>query len=87
MMRWWRWLDRVRRSRVGRWLLDSNQSQNKLMGVVFVVRALPFLNMDIVSYVAGVTRLAFWRYALVNFLGMLPFNFLVVVLGDRLARS
>ena len=33
------------------------------------------------------THIRFWRYALANFLGMLPFNFLIVLLGDRLARS
>ncbi len=86
-VRRWRRVERVRRSRVDRWLLDPDQSQTKFMGVIFLIRALPFLNMDIASYVVGVTRLSFWRYALANFLGMLPFKFQVVLLDDRLAQS
>ncbi len=52
------------------------------MGVVFQARALLFLNLDIVTYVAGVPSLSFWRYALANFLGMLLCNILVVFLSD-----
>lgn len=39
-------------------------SQKSLMLIVFVGRLLPFISFDLLSYAAGLTPLAFWRFAL-----------------------
>ena len=54
---------------------------------LFVIRAVPFLNMDVVSYAAGLTLLSIWPYALVTCVDMLPFNLLVVFLGDHVVSG
>ena len=81
------WIDRIRQSRWGNWLFRRGHSQNRLSAAVFLARAVPFVNLDMVSYVAGVTRLRFWRYALASFAGLAPYNFLYAYLGDRLVGA
>ena len=55
------------------------------MLAVFLSRAVPFVNLDIFSYVAGITRLTLWRFTLATLAGLVPYNFLIVYLGDRMA--
>ena len=81
------WIDRIRQSRWGNWLFRRGHSQTRLSAAVFLARAVPFVNLDMVSYVAGVTRLRFWRYALASFAGLAPYNFLYACLGDRLVGA
>ena len=81
------WIDRVRQTRWGAWLLKRGRSQNRLSAAVFLARAAPFVNLDAVSYVAGVTRIRFWRYALASFAGLAPYNFVFAYLGDRLVGA
>jgi uncharacterized membrane protein YdjX (TVP38/TMEM64 family) len=40
------------------------------MTIVFVSRLLPFISFDIVSYAAGLTRLAMWRFAVATLAGI-----------------
>lgn len=67
------------RVRVG-WL----GSQNALMGVVFASRLLPFISFDLVSYAAGLTPIAFWRFALATLAGIVPASFLLAHLGSEI---
>ncbi len=59
-------------------------SQNRLMLLVFGLRLLPFVSFDLVSYAAGLTPLATWRFALASLAGIVPISFLLTHFGDRL---
>jgi len=60
-------------------------SQNTLMGIVFFSRLLPFVSFDIVSYIAGLTALNFWRFAIATIGGIAPASFLLAHFGDELS--
>jgi len=74
---------------VRKWLgpkIDSARifgSQNMMMALVFVTRLLPFLSFDVVSYAAGLTPLAFWRFALATLAGIIPASFLLAHVGSE----
>jgi uncharacterized membrane protein YdjX (TVP38/TMEM64 family) len=78
------WLDPVCQTRVGRWLLDENTWQSQLMLAVFLSRLIPGLNMDALSYVAGITALSVWRFFLASFAALLPYTLLLVAAGQQL---
>lgn len=59
-------------------------SQRRLMALVFGLRLLPFVSFDVVSYAAGLTPLATWRFALATLAGVAPVSFLLTHFGDRL---
>lgn len=63
------------------------RSQNALMFAVFASRLLPFLSFDVISYAAGATPLAVWRFAVATLLGILPASFLLAHFGDELASG
>jgi len=80
------------RDALQRWLgrrLPSSRlgSQNALMTIVFVSRLLPFISFDVVSYAAGLTALAFWRFALATLAGILPASFLLAHFGGEMATG
>ena len=60
-------------------------SQNTLMVIVFVTRLMPFISFDIVSYAAGLTPLAMWRFAIATLAGIVPASFLLAHFGDEMA--
>jgi len=62
-------------------------SQNSLMGIVFFSRLMPFISFDIVSYAAGLTTLAFWRFAIATIAGIAPASFLLAHFGDELSST
>ena len=62
-------------------------SQNALMGTVFISRLLPFVSFDIISYMAGVTHLHFWRFAVATLAGIAPASFLLGHFGAELSSS
>lgn len=66
-------------------LLDRPRSQTALMAIVFVSRLLPFLSFDAISYVAGLTPLIWWRFALATLAGVTPVSIALVWFGDRMA--
>jgi uncharacterized membrane protein YdjX (TVP38/TMEM64 family) len=66
-------------------LVSRDHSQRWLMGAVFVSRLLPFVSFDVVSYIAGLTPLAFWRFALATLTGVVPVSFLFAFAGETLA--
>jgi uncharacterized membrane protein YdjX (TVP38/TMEM64 family) len=75
-----RWLgQRLPHTRLG--------SQGSLMTIVFVSRLLPFVSFDVVSYAAGLTSLALWRFALATLAGILPTSFLLAHFGGEMATG
>jgi uncharacterized membrane protein YdjX (TVP38/TMEM64 family) len=62
-------------------------SQGSLMVIVLVSRLLPFVSFDVVSYAAGLTSLALWRFALATFAGILPTSFLLAHFGGEMATG
>ena len=67
--------------------LSRERSQIWLMAVVFVSRLLPFISFDAVSYAAGLTPLAFWRFALATVVGITPVSFLLTYAGEELSTA
>ncbi|MFD0987032.1 TVP38/TMEM64 family protein [Methyloligella solikamskensis] len=78
------WISALERTKVGSWLLASDASQNRLTLAVLYCRLLPGLNLDGVSYVAGVTPLTMWRFLLGSLGGLLPYTLLLAYFGDGL---
>jgi len=62
-------------------------SQNALMAMVFVSRALPFMSFDVVSYAAGLTVLSTWRFAIATIAGVAPISFLLAHFGAEMASG
>jgi uncharacterized membrane protein YdjX (TVP38/TMEM64 family) len=76
----------ITQSRFGRWLLEADNSQTRLMAAVFWCRILPGLNLDGLSYVAGVTPIATWRFFLATLAALLPYTLALVAAGHQLAE-
>ena len=62
-------------------------SQNTLMWIVLVTRLLPFLSFDLVSYAAGLTPLATWRFAVATLAGIIPASFLLTHFGGEMVSA
>lgn len=62
-------------------------SQHTLMALVFASRLLPFISFDVVSYAAGLTSLAFWRFAVATLAGILPASFLLAHFGGEMTTG
>lgn len=67
--------------------LDRGRSQIWLMAIVFFSRLLPFISFDAVSYAAGLTPLAFWRFAAATLAGVVPISFLLAYLGEEFVTA
>lgn len=62
-------------------------SQNALTGLVMVMRLIPFISFDIVSYAAGLTTLKPWRFVLATIIGVTPVSFALAYFGGELASA
>lgn len=62
-----------------RWALLG--SQNILTFIVFASRLLPFVSFDLISYVAGLSALRLWRFALATLAGIIPASFFLAHMG------
>lgn len=62
--------------------LGKERSQTGLMLVVFASRLVPFISFDAVSYAAGLTPLAFWRFLIATLAGVIPTAYLIVMFGE-----
>ncbi|MEM9762971.1 MAG: VTT domain-containing protein [Pseudomonadota bacterium] len=60
------------------------RSQGRLMALVFLSRLVPFISFDAVSYAAGLSALAPWRFALATLAGITPMSFLLAAVGAGL---
>ncbi|MCE5281050.1 MAG: TVP38/TMEM64 family protein [Deltaproteobacteria bacterium] len=59
-------------------------SQNAMTGLLVVLRLIPFMSFDIVSYAAGLTPLKPWRFALATLIGVIPVSFALAYFGGEL---
>lgn len=64
--------------------LERQRSQTWLMAIVFASRLVPFISFDAVSYAAGLTPLASWRFAIATATGVIPVAFLLTYFGEAL---
>jgi uncharacterized membrane protein YdjX (TVP38/TMEM64 family) len=80
------WMDALAKTKFGGWLLDEETSQRRLMLAVFYCRLSPGINLDALSCVAGVTRIATWRFLLATFGALLPYTVLLVAIGHQLVK-
>jgi uncharacterized membrane protein YdjX (TVP38/TMEM64 family) len=80
-------IEALARTRLGGWLLEGEDSQRRLMLSVLYCRLLPGLNLDGLSYVAGLTPIATWRFCLATFLGLLPYTLFLVATGELMQRG
>ena len=55
--------------------------QGRLMLVILASRLVPFISFDAVSYVAGLTSIATWRFVAATALGVLPACFAYTAMG------
>jgi uncharacterized membrane protein YdjX (TVP38/TMEM64 family) len=78
------WLAALAKTRWGGWLLDPESSQGRLMAAVFYCRLIPGINLDAMSYVAGVTPITTWRFCLATLAGLIPYTLLLVAVGQQL---
>jgi uncharacterized membrane protein YdjX (TVP38/TMEM64 family) len=80
------WMAALAKTRWGGWLLDGESSQGRLMAVVFYCRLVPGINLDAMSYVAGVTPITTWRFCLATLAGLVPYTLLLVAAGQQLVE-
>lgn len=64
--------------------LGKDRSQAGLMVIVFTSRLIPFISFDAVSYAAGLTPLAFWRFLVATLAGVIPTAYLIATFGEML---
>lgn len=57
------------------------------MAVVFATRLMPFVSFDAVSYAAGLTPLAFWRFAVATLVGVAPASFVLAHFGAEMLSA
>jgi uncharacterized membrane protein YdjX (TVP38/TMEM64 family) len=50
--------------------------------IIFVLRLIPVVSFDLISYAAGLTCISFWRFLLATALGAAPGTFVFVYLGS-----
>ncbi|MWJ26935.1 TVP38/TMEM64 family protein [Halomonas sp. ZH2S] len=62
-------------------LFSADGAQHMLFWTVFLTRLIPLFSFALVSYAAGVTAIATWRFAMATFLGMLPMTVIFSGLG------
>lgn len=49
--------------------------------IIFVLRLIPLVSFDLISYAAGLSSISFWRFLLATALGSAPGTFVFVYLG------
>ena len=67
--------------------LGKDRSQGGLMLVIFASRLVPFISFDAVSYAAGLTPIAFWRFVVATLAGVIPTAYLITAFGGLLMAS
>lgn len=81
-----RWLKKTTDtpSRIEKW---QKQLKEKGFFYIFLLRIIPILNFDLVSYVAGISRLKFRSYVFATMLGVLPGTLAYNLLGDSFIKG
>lgn len=78
------WMDAIAETKFGRMLLAEDSTQTRLMAAVFYCRLIPGINLDALSYVAGVMPITAWRFGLATLGALLPYTLLLVAIGQEL---
>ncbi|MDA1197005.1 MAG: TVP38/TMEM64 family protein [Nanoarchaeota archaeon] len=55
--------------------------------IIFVARLIPFIQFDIVSYGAGLTKMRVWPFVVATFFGMIPMTFIFASFGNMYMLS
>ncbi len=63
------------------------RSQWMLTLLVMATRLIPAISFDAVSYVAGLTRIDAWRFAIATLVGVTPISFAFAAMGAGLAHG
>lgn len=63
------------------------KSQKNLTLIVFFSRMVPFISFDIISYLAGLSPISFWRFSVATFTGIIPISFLLAHFGSELGNA
>ncbi|OOE14331.1 TVP38/TMEM64 family protein [Fictibacillus arsenicus] len=81
-----RWLKKTTDapSKIEKW---QKQLKEKGFIYIFLLRVIPVLNFDLVSYVAGISRLKFRSYVFATMLGVLPGTLAYNLLGDSFIKG
>lgn len=62
-------------------------SGKHLMLAICVSRLIPFISFDVVSYVAGLTRISYLQFAMATLIGIIPASFLLAHFGGEMVGS
>ena len=62
-------------------------SDNTLMIIIFILRLFPFVQFDVISYGAGITKIRWYKFAIATFFGMMPPTYLFVSTGSFLVSN
>lgn len=54
---------------------------------IFILRLNPFTSTDLVSYIAGVSKIPFWKFLLSTGLGLIPLVFVQSYLGQSVSEN
>lgn len=63
------------------------KSQKNLTLIVLFSRMVPFISFDIISYLAGLSPISFWRFSMATLLGIIPISFLLAHFGSELGSA
>lgn len=79
-----RWLgkDFVKKLVGERYEFVEDLSEKHLVVTIFVLRLVPFLSFDVISYGAGLTTIKFRNFLLATLLGMIPMTLLFAYFGQ-----
>ena len=79
------WIDKkFSRTRFYKELVTKNNKD--IAYLVFFTRLVPHISFDVVSYLAGITNINIFIFALVTFLGMIPIVFIEIFFGSFLKQ-
>lgn len=70
---------RFKKNKIYRKMIEDEDK--KVLYFVFFSRLMPQISFDIVSYLAGITTLKLWKFALATLLGMIPIVFILTFFG------
>ncbi|MEM8530780.1 MAG: TVP38/TMEM64 family protein [Chloroflexota bacterium] len=91
-MSYWlaRWLGR---EFIIRWLGTKHMQQVDQMSerdgfwIVLMARLIPIISLDVISYLAGLSRMEYWRFIIASAIGMLPSVIVYTIIAHDLALA
>lgn len=71
---------RFKKNKIYRKMLEEENKH--LLKFIFFSRLIPKMPFDLVSYMAGITSMPIWKFALATFLGSIPIVFILTFFGE-----